>query len=97
MENNILYKNKSIKIENFGIIIFFEIFVYIVVLIYLGCRMDVLFCSIDLFCSINVLFHSINVLFHSIDGLSRSIGVQNITGIELKQCTCKLQQSTSIL
>ena len=50
---------------------------------YLGCRMDVHFRSID-------------VLFRSVDVLSRSIDVQNIIGIELKQCTCKLQESTSI-
>ena len=31
------------------------------------------------------------------DVLSHSIDVQNIIGIELKQCTCKLQESTSIL
>ena len=44
---------------------------------YLGCRMD--------------------VLFRSIDVLSRSMDVQNSIGIELKHCTCKLQESTSIV
>ena len=38
-----------------------------------------------------------DVLFRSIDVLSCSIDVQNIIGIELKQCTFKLQESTSIL